>query len=474
MALFPKRDELTWAWLKKKLLKHFLPLGFLLALILALAWPTPGDEISSWKVGTFRVVQTINVCTIFVISGLTLKTEDIISAITAYRSLTYGLIAILIITPALGFAIIEIPFEPKEFAKGLAIFAAVPTTLTSGVALVAQAQGNAALALMLTVCSNLLGILTVPFTINLIISSAGDTNIDTIELLLKLLFTILIPLIIGKGLRELSSRVQQFVKAQKTTLSLVSNGSLIFIVWQTLSRSQEDLLDQRFTDILIVIVAGVAMHLIYLAWNSFATMLLQLPLREKKAVLIMASQKTLPVSVTVIGYLDEMVVGNHGLLTVPCIVAHMAQLFIDAVIVSRWATEAEKEELLVVKVDDKDTFRDKGVTSSGSDPTSVVSNPLDDLGQDTDRDSSPRLLHGDEDGEANQTDRNRGPDGPKECRPPEAEGGEACSESDSYASVQTPVSTSIFFTNQETRSTADVPLPPSRTAVSSDVEGQTR
>lgn len=53
----------------------------------------------------------------------------------------------------------------------------------------------------------------------------------------------------------------------------------------------------------------------------------------------MASQKTLPVSVVVIGFLDDL--GEEGLMTIPCIVAHMSQLFIDAYIASRWANDVE-------------------------------------------------------------------------------------------------------------------------------------
>lgn len=345
--------------------------------------------------------------------------------------------------------------------------------------MVTQAQGNGALALMLTVCSNLLGILTVPFTINLIISSAGNVDIDTIELLLKLLFTILIPLLIGKTLRELSLRVQQFAKAQKTTLSLISNGSLIFIVWQTLSRSQEDLLDQKATDILIIIVAGIAMHVVYLVWNYGATTLLQLPFREKKAVLIMASQKTLPVSVTVISFLDELKVGNHGLLTIPCIVGHMAQLFIDAVIVSRWASQAEKEERLQGGGNGSDVYTINCASSAESgDPTiglkgpiTVVSNPLAEVGPEYERESSRRRLREDDASSAGALEQTRGSDGTARRRSLQSFSVEVSSNSSgSYVSAHTVISTSTFLTAQETPQSADVSLPTSGLEVFCDAE----
>jgi hypothetical protein len=64
-------------------------------------------------------------------------------------------------------------------------------------------------------------------------------------------------------------------------------------------------------------------------------------LTELKAVLIMGSQKTLPVCVTIISYFPPSF-GVEGLLTLPCIMGHVVQLSIDAVIVSRWATLEEE------------------------------------------------------------------------------------------------------------------------------------
>ena len=58
----------------------------------------------------------------------------------------------------------------------------------------------------------------------------------------------------------------------------------------------------------------------------------------------MSSQKTLPVSVVVIGFLG---VGEEGLMTIPCIVGHMSQLFIDAYIASRWANDEDDTAVAV-------------------------------------------------------------------------------------------------------------------------------
>jgi sodium/bile acid cotransporter 7 len=63
-------------------------------------------------------VETACIIIIFVISGLVLKTEELYAAIRHPWPLLYGLVAILGITPMLGFATIHLPLQPAEFAIG--------------------------------------------------------------------------------------------------------------------------------------------------------------------------------------------------------------------------------------------------------------------------------------------------------------------------------------------------------------------
>lgn len=216
------------------------------------------------------------------------------------------------------------------------MFCSVPTTLSSGVALVTAGGGNAALALLLTVGSNLLGILTVPFAVKLILDSE-DFNLDALSLLLKLLITILTPLCFGKALRHSNKKLAQFAKEQKQKFSMANSLCLILIVWQTLSKAQPQVIDQKAGDLLLLIAGGIGIHLVFLMVNFFFISLLRMETEEYRAVLLCSSQKTLPIAVTVINFLPEPYEGYHGLLVVPCVVSHLVQILIDSVIVSHWA-----------------------------------------------------------------------------------------------------------------------------------------
>lgn len=101
--------------------------------------------------------------------------------------------------------------KPAEFSIGLALFCVMPTTLGVGVALTAASKGNQALALMLTVVTNLLGIVTVPYELRLLLQGSNVVSVEPGPLVLKLCITVLVPAVIGKVLTAFSSRVRNFV-----------------------------------------------------------------------------------------------------------------------------------------------------------------------------------------------------------------------------------------------------------------------
>ena len=55
---------------------------------------------------------------VFFISGLVLKTEDLKKALAHKLGVVYGFLAIILVTPMLGFLFNQIPLQPKEFAVG--------------------------------------------------------------------------------------------------------------------------------------------------------------------------------------------------------------------------------------------------------------------------------------------------------------------------------------------------------------------
>lgn len=66
-----------------------------------------------------------------------------------------------------------------------------------------------------------------------------------------------------------------------------------------------------------------------------ATYALQLELPERKAVVISASQKTLPIAITVLGFLPPAV-GEEGVMAIACIIAQLTQILVDSLLIGMY------------------------------------------------------------------------------------------------------------------------------------------
>ncbi|GIL58553.1 hypothetical protein Vafri_13495 [Volvox africanus] len=351
-----------WDTTRAFIVKNYLPIAFLVALGLALAWPVPGRFLANVSIlGNVRICQVAAMVLVFLITGLQLNTSEVKRAL-ALRNLpvlVYGFTAILIITPCLGFALRVAPLNPWEFATGLAIFTVAPTTLGVGVALTEACGGNRAMALLLTVGTNALAVFTMPPELRLLLPhgkaaaaegvtadnpAALNMNVQITDLLVKLAITVLAPFIIGKVVREVWPAAEKFAKNNRVPLSLTSTTALAFVVWQTLSAARDLLLDQRPGPVFAMIGLAIAMHLAYLLGNYLVVwFILRAPLREAIAVVIMSSQKSAPVAVTTITFMTKDA-AQQGLLSLPSIVGQLCQIFIGAALAKWLFTVVERSE----------------------------------------------------------------------------------------------------------------------------------
>ncbi|KAL9253894.1 putative sodium/metabolite cotransporter BASS4, chloroplastic [Drosera capensis] len=316
---------------------NFLPLALISGVASGLVNPTLGclaDRYSFAKVST---------CAIFIISGLTLRSEEIGAAVEAWPVGIVGLASILLLTPTFSSLILQLKLQPSEFLTGLAIFNCMPTTLSSGVALTNLAGGNSALALAMTVTSNLLGILVVPFSISKFVAGGVGISVPAKQLCKSLVLTLLIPLILGKVVRESFQGVAAFVDQNRKLMSMINSMFLSLVPWIQVSKSRSLLLMVNPSSFLLAVGTGVLLHMVLLAFNAFITKILVSISGGSKsmfsrrqnviALLLVASQKTLPVTVAVVDQLGGAL-GSPGLLVLPCVAAHLNQIVFDSFLVN--------------------------------------------------------------------------------------------------------------------------------------------
>ncbi len=116
----------------------------------------------------------------------------------------------------------------------------------------------------------------------------------------------------GAASRCLAMQANHSRPPPQVPLYLCNNLQIVIIVWQKLSNAQHALMEQEFVIILLAVAAAIVQHFCFLVLNTLLTWLLRVPQKERQAIIIMASQKNLPVAAVIISYFDPAVVRRPG------------------------------------------------------------------------------------------------------------------------------------------------------------------
>mmetsp|Transcript_31124 Transcript_31124/g.73990 ORF Transcript_31124/g.73990 Transcript_31124/m.73990 type:complete len:428 (-) Transcript_31124:193-1476(-) len=321
---------------------QFLLVGLLTAIAAAALFPAPGTACSN--AGLARI------CTfcIFVLSGLALKQGDVRDALSSPGALAFGAATILGLTALAAPLCLFLPIEPEGLRVGLAVFCCMPTTLSSGIALTQAVGANTALALLLTVVTNCAAVFVMPFTLLAALGSA--VALSPGPLLASILQTVTAPLMIGIAARRFVPGAAAFADANKRALSKLQSAFLISVPWMQVSKSAAALSAIGLQTLAAVAAAGLLLHVGFLAFNAAAVRLLRIggsgdarkATAIRRAVVLVGSQKTLPVAVTVLTSMGGVLGADAGIAVIPCIASHMMQIVADSALVSHWLRRPPK------------------------------------------------------------------------------------------------------------------------------------
>lgn len=218
--------------------------------------------------------------------GLQLRRKEAEAALTARREIAFGLLSILLLTPLLGLAAARLPLHPRPLAFGLGVVCSVPTALACGVAFVQQLRGNVALALLLTVVSNVLGILTMPFFLPHIAAAAalgaggccgasgaqaasGATALlAPLPLMVQLCQTILVPTLLGAFVRGAVPGAAAAIDMHRRQLAFVNAMLLASVPWMQVSKAASQHLGLDAAALVATALAALGLHITLLSVNT--------------------------------------------------------------------------------------------------------------------------------------------------------------------------------------------------------------
>jgi len=304
----------------------FLPTGLVLAFVISWLIPEPGKLLQGVGLIPWMVII------IFLVNGYQTQLHQISLKGTIWKTIGVAILINLLISPLLGLGATMLLALPVGAAIGLIVTATVPSTLSSGIVMTQLAGGDGVKALLLTIILNLLGVFTIPFMLQLLMSQAGGIEISAWPLLKTLVLIVLIPFIIGMASRYFFS-----LSKKNKLLVYLPSSCVIATVWMSVSTSSDTLRELSPRLLIYIAIGSILLHgaLLLLCWIS--RYLVPTERGEWLALLFTASQKTLPVSVGVLAALNQPI----GIALVVCVLFHFLQLFVDALIAAQFAKQVE-------------------------------------------------------------------------------------------------------------------------------------
>lgn len=310
--------------------------GFLIGLLLAvlLAWVYPhGGATGGWMHP--KLVNGVGVALVFFLGGAKLPSEVLRSGISRWKvhvliqAITYlafpllGIVLLALARPSLG--------EP--LAIGLFFLCALPSTVTSSVALISAAEGDVPLGIFNATLSTTLGVVLTPVWLTWAISAAGR-SVDLLGALSGLLLLVVGPLVVGHLLR---GRLQWFLKRFATPIKYIDRLVILILVHTSFCSSFKNDLWSSHNPLHLASIIGLAL-VVFLLMSGFCSAsasLLGLEDRAKKAVVFCGSQKSLAVGIPMSQVLFPDT-ADVGLLLLPLMIYHPLQLVVSGVFVQHW------------------------------------------------------------------------------------------------------------------------------------------
>jgi len=324
----------------QRLAKSWFLIALLVLLPGGMTWGWSASE--SWRVATAgRVQPAVTTMAILFLMSFSLDGGRLRESFHAPRPVLWGTLVNIGLLPLLAWPLAMSHALP-DFSLGLMITAAIPCTLATASISTRQAGGNDAVSLLVTLLTNILGVVLTPLWLKWTIST--DVDIDTGPIIRSLALTVLLPTIVGQLARQIPS-LGRFAIARKFEIGIVAQCLVLLIVTKTAVEAGGRLQIQNEWPAAIDFArrAGecAGRHALARLIAEYGGRGLNLPRLDRIATVFAGSQKTLPVGLLLAAM--PAVTGGRSLpfITFPILLFHAVQLVMDTSIADRMARSRE-------------------------------------------------------------------------------------------------------------------------------------
>lgn len=318
----------------KRMVTDWFLCGMLLATLLAYFFPTFGATGGAMHA---EWVVNIGIFVVFFLHGVNLSGEQIRHGLKNIRLHLMVQVFTFAVFPLIWLACKALLGSqvPSLLMLGFFYLCALPSTISSSVALTGSAGGNVPAAILNASLSSVLGIFLTPLLVSFVVGR-GAGGIDLGSTLLDLCLMLLLPLVLGQFLRRW---LAGFFGRYKRYTAVIDKLVILLLVYAAFCNSMvSGIWQQQGHGVLLSAVLGSAVLLAIILWATTRTArALRFDSADEIAAVFCASKKSLAAGVP----MAALIFGDHpglGLILLPIMIYHPLQLIVCSVLAERYAS----------------------------------------------------------------------------------------------------------------------------------------
>lgn len=311
--------------------------GFLLGLVAAVALAALWPEFGA-KGGVLRpeLTNKVGVALIFFLHGIGLSFAALKAGTLHWRLHLLVQGCTFLLFPLLGLLLFYggAAWLPTDLRLGLFFLCALPSTVSSSVALTAAARGNVPAALFNATLSSLLGVVLTPLWMS-VVTAASAAAPDLLGVVVDLCRWVVLPLILGQVARPV---LASWAARNKARIHLVDRGTILFLVYTSFC---ESVLEGVWSShgvgtVVIALVVGAALFAVVMSISGGLGRAWGFTREDSIAAMFCASKKSMATGVP----MAQLMFGHSpllGMIVLPLLLYHTLQLILAGVLAGRWA-----------------------------------------------------------------------------------------------------------------------------------------
>jgi solute carrier family 10 (sodium/bile acid cotransporter), member 7 len=309
---------------------------FGMAAAVALAWvfPDPGAKGGSLHP---ELTNKLGVALIFFLHGLTLSFAALAAGTRKWRVHLVVQLCTFLAFPLLGLLLLALTAGrvDENLRIGLFFLCALPSTVSSSVALTASAGGDVPTAVFNATLSSLLGVVLTPLWLQLVLGGAGH-SLPLARVVLDLMLWLVLPLLVGQGFRPL---LGDFATRHKARIGVLDRLTILLLVYTSFCDSvkarvwSSGLAPLAVSAVTSITLLALTMTLVWLVSGA-----LGFARGERITALFCGSKKTLASGVPMARVIFGAAPGL-GLILLPIMLYHPLQLLVGGWLAARFGNE---------------------------------------------------------------------------------------------------------------------------------------